>query len=98
MPCPETEKESLELTSIEAGAEDVRWNQQVLEVYTKPEDLEKVKKVLEEKQIKIDHSSLAWLAKEEITLDEKGRAANHRLFEALDENDAIQNVYSNLRD
>jgi len=90
-------KEELELTAIEAGAEDVRWYDNDLEVYTKPEDLEKTKKILEEKGIKIDSTSLDWIAKEEVSLKEDKKSACQRLFDALDENDSVQDVYSNLR-
>ena len=90
-------KEKLELISIEAGALDLYWHNDVLDVYTKTEDLEKVKKNLEEKGIKIDSSSLDWVAKEEIKLDEKQKEACQKLFEALDENEAVQEIYSNLK-
>jgi len=90
-------KEELELTAIEAGADDVRWYEDDLEVYTKPEDLEKVKKGLEEKGIKIDSTSLDWVAKEEVSLSENKKEACQKLFEALDESDSVQDVYSNLK-
>ncbi|OGZ73879.1 MAG: transcriptional regulator [Candidatus Staskawiczbacteria bacterium RIFCSPLOWO2_01_FULL_38_12b] len=90
-------KEDLELSIIEAGAEDFTWNGDNLEIYTKPENLETVKKNLEQKQIKIESASLNWVAKEEILLEEKNKEKIQKLFEALDENDAIQDIYSNLK-
>ncbi len=91
--CIETEKgQTIEEAAIEAGADDIRGEF----VYTKPEDLETVKKSLEEKGVRIVGSSLGWFAKEEIAVDEKAREKAQKLFEALDENDAIQNIYSNL--
>jgi YebC/PmpR family DNA-binding regulatory protein len=90
-------KEELELMVIEAGAEDVRWYDNELEVYTKPEDLEKTKKKLEEKGTKIDSTSLDWVAKEEVSLSEDKKEACQKLFDALDENDSVQDVYSNLK-
>lgn len=98
------DKEDLELMAIEAGAEDIYWHGDILDVYTKPEDLEKVKKNLEEKNlpagkagIKIDSASLDWVAKEMIKVEEKEKQACQKLFEALDENDAVQDIYSNLK-
>ncbi|MBZ9578164.1 YebC/PmpR family DNA-binding transcriptional regulator [Patescibacteria group bacterium] len=91
------DKEDLELTAIEAGAEDIYWHDDILDVYTKPEELEKVKKNLEEKEIKIDSASLDWVAKEMIEVEEKEKQACQKLFEALDENDAVQDIYSNLK-
>ena len=91
-------KEELELLAIELGADDVSWHDNALDIYTKPEDLEKIKKSLEEKQIKIDSASLDYIPKEEIVISEKEKEQAQRLFEALDDNDAINNIYSNNKD
>lgn len=90
-------KEQLELIVIEAGAEDIYWHDGLLDVYAKLENLEKVKKNLEEKGIKIESASLDWTPKEMIEIDEKDRKDCQNLFEALDENDAVQEIYSNLK-
>ncbi len=90
-------KENLELTAIEAGAEDLEWRDDILDVYTNVEDLEKVKKGLEEKGIKIDSSTVDWKPKETIEIDEKDKASCIKLFDALDENDDVQDIYSNLK-
>ena len=92
------DKEGLELTAIEAGAEDIRWRNNLLEIYTKPENLEKVKKNLEGKQIKVESASLDWIAKETIAIEEKIKENCEKLFESLDENDAVQDIYSNLKE
>lgn len=91
-------KEETELTAIESGADDVSWHNDILDVYTKPESLEKVKKSLENKDIKIESISLDWVAKENIKVNNKDEEACQRLFEALDENEAVQEIYSNLKD
>ncbi|MFH1841241.1 MAG: YebC/PmpR family DNA-binding transcriptional regulator [Candidatus Nealsonbacteria bacterium] len=95
---PEINKEDLEMTAIEAGAEDVHWHSEenVLDIYTKPENIEKTKKYLEGKDIKISASSLDWVAKEKVKA--KKKESCQKLFEALDENDAVQEIYSNLED
>lgn len=90
-------REELELMAIEAGAEDIYWKDDSLDVYTKVEELEKVKKNLENRGIKIESASLDWVAKQEIELDQKQKEACQRLFEALDENEAVQEIYSNTR-
>ncbi len=89
-------KEELELQIIEAGAQDIKWQAGMAHIITQPKDLEQVKKSLEQKQIAIEGSSLAWIAKEDMNLEEKNQEKAHKLFEALDENDAVQDVYSNL--
>ncbi|MBI2041390.1 MAG: YebC/PmpR family DNA-binding transcriptional regulator [Candidatus Nealsonbacteria bacterium] len=93
-------KENMELAAIEAGAEDIYWHADgsMLDIYTKPEDLEKVRKSLEEKGIKADSTSLGWVPKENIKVGDKDKEACQKLFEALDESDAAQEVYSNIED
>lgn len=90
-------KENLELLVIEAGAEDIYWHNDLLDVYTKPEELEKVKKNLEAKGIQTGSTTLDWVAKGQVELDEKSKEVCQKLFEALDENDAVQEIYSNLK-
>lgn len=91
-------REELELLAIEAGAEDIYWHDDTLDIYTKTEDLEKVKKSLEEKGISVESSSLDLIAKEMVSLDEKQKEEAEKLFEALDESDSVQEIYSNLKD
>jgi len=90
-------KEKLELMVIEAGAEDIRWSDDILEIYTKVEDLENVKRNLENKEIKIEGASLDWVAKEEIKVSEENEIAAQKLFEDLDESEEVQEIYSNIK-
>ncbi len=90
-------REELEMKAIEAGAEDIYWHEDILDVYSKPENLEKVKKNLEAQEIEIESASLDWVAKETKEIGEKQKIASEKLFEALDENDAVQEIYSNLK-
>jgi len=95
--CKIDKKEDQELSAIEAGAEDVFWHDNLLEIYTEPEHLEKIKKDFENKQIKIESLSLDWIAKEEVETSIKEKEASQRLFEALDSSDDINDIYSNLK-
>ena len=91
------DKEKLEMAAIDAGTEDFYLHDNLLDIYAKIEEFEKVKKGLEEKGIKIESASLDWVPKEEISLDEKTKGACQKLFDALDENDAVQEIYSNMK-
>ncbi len=90
-------KEELELKAIEAGAEDVFWRDGFLEIYTKANDLESIKSDLEKQGQKIESVSLAWIAKEEIEIEEKQKQACEKLFESLDESDSVQEIYYNIK-
>lgn len=91
-------KETMEMEAIEAGADDIYWFENILEIHTSPENTEAVKKSLESKNIKVKSFSLGWLPKEEVEGDEKIKEQNEKLIEKLNDNDSVQEVYSNLKD
>jgi YebC/PmpR family DNA-binding regulatory protein len=90
-------KEELELIIIEAGAEDMFWKENSLEVYSSVENLGNMKKSLEEKNIKIETNTLEWKPKEEVEISEKDMTSSQKLFNALDEADDVQDIYSNIK-
>jgi YebC/PmpR family DNA-binding regulatory protein len=94
---PVIQKDELEMIAIEAGADDTSWNEDEFNIYVKPEELEQVKKVLEEKGIKIEAASMDFVAKETVELTEKEKDQAQRLFDALDDNDAVNDIYSNIK-
>jgi len=94
---PNLKKEDLELIAIEAGAEDLYWYDESLDIYCEVKDLEKVKEKLKEKGVKIDSATLDWKPKEMVDLDEKRKKECLELFEALDELDSVQEIFSNLK-
>lgn len=90
------DKEELELLLIESGAENFEWQQEGLVIYTKPEDLDRVKNFLEDNNAKIESSQLEWVPKENIDIDEQTKEKSLKLYEILDENDDVQNIYTNF--
>ncbi len=92
-------KDDIELLVIDSGAQDLKWQtEDLLEIFTRVEDLDKVRKVLETKNIKPESISLDWVPKNEIEApDEKTKHQVERLFEALEENDDVNEIYSNLK-
>lgn len=91
-------KDEFEMAAIDAGADDIKWHDIEIYIYTKTEDLEKVRKILEEKGYKIDGAQLSWVAKEEVDISEKDKQAAEKLFELLDDNDSVNDIYSNLKE
>jgi len=90
-------REKLEMLAIEFGAEDFSWYDGNLDIYTKIEDLDRIKRGIEENGAKVESASLDWVAKEEIQVDKGIRETCQKLFELLDESDSIQEIYSNLK-
>jgi len=93
------DKETLELTAIDAGAQDFNWvDEENIEIDTKPEELEQVKKGLAEQNFLVSAGSLDWKPKNEIVVSEpKTKEQIESLLEALDENDDINEIYSNIK-
>lgn len=91
--------EEIELEAINAGAEDVKEKDGFLEIYTAPENLEKVHKALESKGIKAASISIDWVAKNSIKIEDSNAMEQvENLLNLLDEQDDTEEIYSNLED
>ena len=88
-------REELEFLAIEAGAEDLHWQGDMLDIYTDPSNLASLKQKLEEKEVRT-RSSLDWVPKDRTRMNQSHHEAAERLFEALQEQDDVQDIYSNL--
>jgi YebC/PmpR family DNA-binding regulatory protein len=86
-------RDDFELVAIEAGADDISYEDENTIIYTKPDELEKVKKGLEDNGFKVEFSNLEWVPKENITADEEKCS---KFIEAIDEHEDVSNVYTNL--
>ncbi|MCK5490232.1 MAG: YebC/PmpR family DNA-binding transcriptional regulator [Candidatus Pacebacteria bacterium] len=100
----QTNEEETEMIIIDSGAEDfsvvpAEEDHQVIVVYTKPADLYKVKENLEKKNFTIADVGFEWKAKNTIKIeDEKIHNRIEKLFEALDEQEDVNDVSSNLEE
>ena len=95
----EISEDDLEMTIIDSGAEDFNLVESVIVVYTKPEDLYKVKESLEKNNIRTSDSGFEWKAKNKIKVDdEKINKQIEKLFEALEEQEDVGEVFSNLEE
>jgi len=88
--------EELALEAIDAGAEDVKVEDAFVEIYTKQEEMEMVRKALEEKNIPIASAELSLVPKTVVELDEKAAMQTLRLMDWLEELDDVQQVCSNV--
>jgi YebC/PmpR family DNA-binding regulatory protein len=86
----------LEMKAIDAGAEDTIYAGDTLTVYTKVENLQKVKENLEKNGIKIENAGLIYLPSQKIEIDEDTKLDYEKLLESLDELDDVQEVYDNI--
>ncbi|MFA6537237.1 MAG: YebC/PmpR family DNA-binding transcriptional regulator [Patescibacteria group bacterium] len=90
------DKDSLIMEFLENGAEDVVEEEGGLTVFCGFTDFEKIKKFLETKNIKPSYSEVEWLAKEKVKLSDDDKASVEKMLTLLEENEDINDVYSNL--
>ncbi|MES0278935.1 MAG: YebC/PmpR family DNA-binding transcriptional regulator [Dehalococcoidales bacterium] len=88
--------EDVEFKAIDAGAEDVETQPGLVEIYTKPNELEIVRKALEESGVVIYTAELTKVPKSTIQLDDSKALQVLRLMEKMEEIDDTQNVYTNV--
>jgi len=87
--------DELTMLAIDAGAEDVNPLGDFVEIYTKPVELELVRKTLEQTGIVVENAELARVAKTAISLDEHTSSQVLRMLDLLESMDDVQNVYNN---
>ncbi len=90
-----SDAEEIALRAIDAGAEDVRTEKGYVEIYTQPQDLEKVRKALEEKNHVIS-AEVSLTPKTTVLLDETRALQALNFLDELEGLDDVQRVYSNI--
>jgi len=81
--------------ALEAGAEDVRVEDEVYEVLTDPGDLEVVREALSQAGLEPESAELAMVPATTIKVEGRQAASLIKLLDAFDENEDIQNVWTN---
>ncbi len=84
------------LKAIDEGAEDVVSGDGYLEIYSQPEDLDKVMHSLEDAGITVSSAELSQVAKTLLNLDEQTQVQVLRLLDKLEDLDDVQSVVSNV--
>jgi YebC/PmpR family DNA-binding regulatory protein len=91
----DVDEEKLMSVALDAGAEDIRDEEEDFEVIAPPEDFEAVKKALDDASIPYEGSEVTMLPQSYITLTGKAAEQMYKLMEALEDNDDVQKVYTN---
>jgi len=90
------DEDELMMTALEAGAEDLKKEEDVFQILTSPSKLHQVRLFLEEKKFPIESAEITMIPKNTVTLDKNQAAQVLRLMDALeDQNDTLQ-VYANF--
>jgi YebC/PmpR family DNA-binding regulatory protein len=92
----DSDPEDLALVAIDAGAQDVQIEDDVVEVFTEVPELHIVQESLVAAGFEIRTAEPAMRPKTMMEVDEQTAIKNIRLLEKLEELDDVQQVYSNL--
>jgi len=86
----------LELDLIDAGADDIKSEEEGVTICTKPEDLQRVKKFLEEKSIPTESAEIEFVAKDKIVLSDEDNEKVDKVIDELEGNEDVSDYYTNI--
>ncbi len=82
--------------ALEAGAEDVREDEETLDVLTDASQFETVKKVFDEHKMKYLEAQIDLVPQTSVKLEGKSAETMLKLMESLEDSDDVQNVHANF--
>lgn len=88
--------EELELKTIDLGADDFQEEENDIIIYTKPEDLRKMKDGLEKDGIKIESAGVEYVPKEKMEVLAGVEEKLHKLIDELEEHQDVAEYFTNL--
>ncbi len=84
------------MVAVEAGAEDISVEDDIVEVITQLADFAVVRAALEEAGIEIESAELAYVPSSQVPIDENQARSLMKLIDALEELDDVDAVYANF--
>jgi YebC/PmpR family DNA-binding regulatory protein len=82
--------------ALDGGAEDISTSDGIIEVTSAPEDFEGVMNALQAKNFETMNAEISMVAEAEVTLENEATAKVLRLVDKLEDNEDVQNVYTNI--
>ncbi|HUF02613.1 MAG TPA: YebC/PmpR family DNA-binding transcriptional regulator [Aridibacter sp.] len=96
VPKEQKSEEELFEIAIEAGAEDLMDDELNFEIFTAQEAFEDVKKAVEDAGIEPEVAEVSMIPQNHVKLEGSDAQAMLKLYDAIDDHDDVQNVYSNF--
>jgi len=90
------DEDTLMEVALEAGAQDVREEENEYEVITEPSSFENVRKAIEAASFKYIEAKISMIPQSTVKLTEDKAASMLKLMEKMEDNDDVQNVYANF--
>lgn len=88
--------EEFELELIDTGADDIIKEEEGMTIYTKIEDLQKVKSFLEQKDIKTESADIEYVTKEWQQLSKEDKEKVEKFIEELEDSEDVADYYTNV--
>jgi YebC/PmpR family DNA-binding regulatory protein len=82
--------------AVDWGADDVVFGDDLIEIYTSPDDFRVVREALEKRGIKLETAEITMVPRTTIDLEQKQAFQNMNLISNLEDLDDVQQVFSNL--
>jgi YebC/PmpR family DNA-binding regulatory protein len=82
--------------AVEWGADDVVFGDDLIEIFTSPDDFRTVREALEGRGITLESAEITLVPKTTVSLNEKQTLQNMNLIAELEDLEDVQQVYSNL--
>ncbi|WP_114597610.1 YebC/PmpR family DNA-binding transcriptional regulator [Renibacterium salmoninarum] len=95
LPQNELSEDDLLMAVLDAGAEEVKSEGENFEVISEPQDLPAIRSALTEAGIEYDTDDAGFVPSMQVELDVENAKKFMRLYDALEDLDDVQNVYSN---
>jgi YebC/PmpR family DNA-binding regulatory protein len=82
--------------ALEAGADDVQDEGDVFEIYAAPENFEAVQEALKKSGVETQAAEISMIPQNYIRLEGDDAKKMLKLYEAVEDNDDVQNIYANF--
>ncbi len=90
-----TNQDETELALIEAGANDIQTDEEEIMIKTTISNLQKLLTTVKDLGFEPARSGVEWLAKEKVKVDDETRPKLENLFGELEENDDVEEYFTN---
>jgi YebC/PmpR family DNA-binding regulatory protein len=90
------DEETLMLTTMDAGAEDIKTEGDTYEIYSPVESMPAIRQALTDANIPFTSAETTMIPQNTVTLNEKGATQILRMVDLLEDNEDVQQVFANF--
>lgn len=91
----DVDEDTMLMSALDAGAEDIETSDEVFEIYSDPKDFAKVRNALQEEGYKFEEAQLTYVPQNTLEIDEETQKTIEKLIEVLEDDDDVNEVYHN---